>query len=266
MKKLMFTLMLIGAISVAFGQNTADLNGITFGFGAGPGHTFDKVYDYSLTPDANHLLKKQPLSKSAFVISSVLMFKLGKITVDQNTDKLVKREYAQNVKKQNMQQQKVNELEKSIAQNKLIKDSSNTKYLAILNSANTRLYNLKDSVNKASKLSFKDHLSFNVALDLVNISQDVSFNKNIDGGIGVGYLLGPNWQLSLFYDISRVNQLRDYIVSSYQDKPIIGGDGKNLSSLDTKDNSLFYNKTVTGFSFKLIFSIGSKKAPQATAE
>jgi hypothetical protein len=252
MKKLIFTLIFLSLISVVFGQ-TADLNG----------HTFDRVYDYSLTPDAKHLLKIQPLSKSAFVISSVLMFKLGKIAVEQNTNKLVKQEYAQNVKKRNMQQQKVKDLEKDLVQNKMVKDSSNAN---ALNMEHATLTRLNGSVEESSKLSFKDHLSFNVALNLVNISQDVSFNKNIDGGLGIGYLFGPNWQLALFYDISKVSQLRDYIVSSYQGKSIIGGDGKNLSSLDTKDNSLFYNKTVTGFSLKLVFSIGSKKVPQGTAE
>jgi len=136
----------------------------------------------------------------------------------------------------------------------------------ILPSEHKTLTQFKSDVDESSKLSFKDHLSFNVALDLVNISPDVSFNKNIDGGLGIGYLLGPNWQLALFYDISRVSQLRDYIVNTYQDKSIIGGDGKNLNSLDTKDSNLFYNKTVTGFSFKLIFSIGSKKAPQSAGD
>lgn len=252
---------------MAFSQPTADLNGITFGFGAGPGHTFNKVYDYSLTPDAAHLLKIQPLSKTSFVISSVLTFKLGKIAVDQATNKLVKQGYAQNLKKRDKQQQKVDELDEEMVHKKMPKDSNEAKFVnTILPLEHNTLAQFKSDVAESSKVSFKDHLSFNIALDLVNISQDVSFNKNIDGGLGVGYLLGPNWQLGLFYDISRVSQLRDYIVSSYQDKSIIGGDGKPLNSLDAKDNSLFYNKTVTGFSFKLIFSIGSKKAPQTTAE
>ena len=89
MKKLIFSFLFISSFTIVFGQ-TADLNGVTFGFGAGYSHTTDKLFDYSLTTDKGHNLKLQPLSKQAFVISSVVMVKFGKIAVDQNANTFVK--------------------------------------------------------------------------------------------------------------------------------------------------------------------------------
>lgn len=228
MKKLIFTLMFISSITIVFGQ-TADLNGVTFGFGAGYTHTTDKIYDYSLTTDKDHNLKLQPLSKQAFVISSVIMVKLGKIAVDQNTNTFVK-------------QSKTETYNSLIQQNKDGKKSKD----------------IKD----ASGVSFWEHLSINMSLDLVNVAPDVSFNKSVNGGLGMGYFITDNLQAAIFYDVSRVNQLREYIVNAYQDKPIPKGDGTNYSSLDSKDSNLFYNKTVSGWSFKLIFSLANKKEPK----
>lgn len=206
MKKILFTLLLINSISLVFGQ-ADNLNGVTFGFGAGYSGSFDKTYDYTLTTDASHSLKIQPLNKGAFVISSVVMVKLGKIGLDQNTNNFVRQD-------------------------------------------------------GKPEVGFWRHLSVNLALNMINISQDVSFNKNVDGGLGIGYFLSENLQAALFYDVSRVSQLRDYIVTAYQDKPIPNGDGTNYNALDPKDTNLFYNKTISGLSFKLVFSLANKKAPQ----
>ncbi|HTI58575.1 hypothetical protein [Mucilaginibacter sp.] len=205
MKKIILGIVLISIINTAFGQ-TVDLNGVTFGFGAGYSHTFDKTYDYSLTPDANHNLKLQPLSKDGFVISSVIMVKLGKIAVNQDNNSFVK------------------------------------------------------SASKGTKANFWEHMSINLALNLVNVAPDISFNKNIDGGLGLGYFISDNLQVAVFYDVSRVRQLRDYVISTYQDKSIPNGTDGNYNSLDANDNNLFYNKTVSGWSVKLIFSIANKKA------
>lgn len=211
--------MLISLISIAFGQ-TADLNGVTFGFGAGPAYSFDETYDYSLTTDAAHNLKLQPLNKGGFAIATVLMVKLGKVSVDPNNGTLIKQgekdAYAKNQK------------------------------------------------DPDSGAGFSDRLSINLALNLADVSSNVTFNKNINGGLGLGYFITDNLQLALFYDISQVSQLRDYVVTMYQDKPIPNGSGTNYNSLSTTDNNLFYNKTISGLSFKLVFSIGNKKTDQTT--
>jgi len=221
MKKLLSAIALLFLLSgIAFAQTTVDLNGVTFGFGAGPAYSFDRTYDYSLTTDAAHNLKLQPLNKGAFVISSVLMVKLGKVSTDPTNETLVK-------------QAKKSDYE-SLASTKATKE--------------------------AATADFYDRLSINLAIDLANVSSNVSFNKNVSGGIGLGYFITNNLQLAVFYDISQVRQLRDYVVSSYQDKPIPNSDGKNYNALDTSDNNLFYNKTISGLSFKLVFSIANKKS------
>lgn len=236
--------MFLGIIRIAFGQ-TADLNGVTFGFGAGYSHTRDKTYDYSLTTDKDHNLKLQPLSKQAFVISSVIMVKLGKIAVDQNANTFVKQSKTSDYN--SLIQQKY-DLSK---QNDFLTDSSNSDFV--------KSKKLDKSIQDIAGVSFWEHLSINLALDMVNVAPDVSFNKNINGGIGVGYFITANLQVAAFYDVSRISQLRDYIVNSYENKPIPKEDGTNYNALDSKDTNLFYNKTVSGWSFKLIFSLANKK-------
>jgi len=231
MKKLLqiFAFFVFGIAKVGSAQpqtqtTLPDLNGVTFGFGAGYAHSFDKTYDYSLSTDGNHNLILQPLNKQSFVISSVIMFKLGKLSIDPAT-------------------------------NALIKQSKKATYFA-MKKANA----LRETASDIAKPSFLDHLSLNASLDLVNVAPNVSFNKNINGGLGVGYFFNDNCQLALFYDISSISQLRDYIVNIYQNKPIPNGSGTNYTALDPNDNNLFYNRTISGFSVKLIFSLGNQKA------
>lgn len=218
--------MLIGLTTLAFSQ-AANLNGVTFGFGAGYNVSLDKTYDYSLTTDASHNLKIQPLNKGSFVISSVVMIKLSKVAFDSDNNKFVKQS----------QRPTYNKLVKSPDEGDKKKVSKDKSWSNIM-----------------------DHLSINLALDLANITQNVSFNKNISGGLGIGYFFTDYVQAAVFYDISRVSQLRDYVVANYADKPIPNGTTGNYTSLSTSDNNLFYNKTVSGLTFKLIFSLANKKA------
>jgi hypothetical protein len=244
MKKLLVTLIFISLLGRVLAQATTDLNGVTFGFGAGYSYTFNRTYDYSLTTDGNYNLKLQPLSKGAFVISSVVMVKLSKLAFDPTNAKLVKQskkgEYAVAQKNVDSQYQQLLNSNRSI-------DS-------------TTYSHLKNTAKKAAGVSFIDHLSINMALDLVNISPNATFNQSINGGLGLGYFITDNLQAAIFYDVSRVSQLRDYVVNSYQDKPIPNSGTTNYNSLSTTDNNLFYNKTVSGVSFKLIFSLANKKA------
>ncbi|HVX28594.1 MAG TPA: hypothetical protein VHB70_19750 [Parafilimonas sp.] len=58
-----------------------DLNGVTFGFSSGYSLLNHHPNDYSLSPDTNHTLQIQTLSKGSFVISSVVSVKLGKLAL-----------------------------------------------------------------------------------------------------------------------------------------------------------------------------------------
>src|ERR1700756_2098937 len=126
-------LMLIAGAS--FAQPTVDLNGVTFGLGAGPAYSLQRTFDYTLSTDAAHNLELQPLSREAFVISSILMVKLGKISVDPSTNTLV-------------QKSKTSEY-------------SSTKASKVLNST--------------PWTGFTDRLSINLALNLADVSSNVTF-------------------------------------------------------------------------------------------
>jgi hypothetical protein len=109
---------------------------------------------------------------------------------------------------------------------------------------------------------FADHwyepISINVAINLVEAnSQNVSFNKSIDGGIGVGYYLNSFAQVSFFMDIIRARQLRDHVVKDYEGKSIPKGKDR-YTAIDESDNNLFYTKNFVGFSIKAIFTVGNK--------
>ncbi|HZY35524.1 MAG TPA: hypothetical protein VFE53_02685, partial [Mucilaginibacter sp.] len=136
----------------------------------------------------------------------------------------------------------------------LVPQSQKTKYAAAKKA---------NSESGSSYAGFSDRLSINLALNLADVSSNVTFNKSINGGIGLGYFVTDNLQLALFYDVSQLSQLRDYVVNAYQGKPIPNGTGTYYNSISTTDSNLFYNKTVSGLSFKLIFSIGNQKAPAA---
>ena len=218
MKKLILLCIPIFIARYSYSQAT-DLVGVTFGFAAGYSYSLNKTYDYSLTPDANHALKLQPLSQNAFVISAVGTVKLSKIAFDQTNSKFIRQ--------------------------------------SDVETYNSNL--LVGSTTPANDLPFRERFSINFSLDLVNVNSDVSFNKQVSGGIGFGYFLTQNLQVAAFFDVSQIRQMRDYIVSTYQDKPIPNSATTNYNALDTKDNNLFYDKTVNGISVKLIFSFGNKK-------
>lgn len=196
------------------------LNGVTFGFAAGYSILHDDLKEWTLSTDDKYTLQQQMLSRNSFVISSVVTIKLGKLSVDQSTNRLVKQTKTQTPAEQ----------QKQVPQE--------TDYL-------------KD---------FFSRFSINASLDLVNVkSGDVSFNKSINGGLGLGFFLTDNVQLALFYDIQTFRQLRDNVVTTYLGKGIPKGTGI-YNALDPADNSLFYNKTITGTSFKIILSLANKKS------
>jgi hypothetical protein len=188
------------------------LHGVTFGFGAGYSNLFTDLYDYSLTTDAKPSLQRQLLSRSSFVISSVIIVKLARLAVEKKTSRFLKFDR---------------------------------------NGETEELTGLQKFFNK---------LSINAALDLINVkSNDVSFNKSISGGLGVGYFLTENVQLALFYDRQNYRQLRDYITDNYLGKEIPKG-ATTYNALNTSDDALFYNKTISGFSFKVTFSLANRKS------
>ncbi|HEY9001158.1 MAG TPA: hypothetical protein VIM89_07385 [Mucilaginibacter sp.] len=290
MKKVTITFIFICAVTLAFGQDNGstqqgnstsgsgnpssgqtlpNLNGVTFGFGIGYSHTFDKTYDYSLTTDGNHNLQLQPLNKQSFVISSVIMVKLGKIAVDptdntivQQSQKTAYRNFKTNYSYQKLAMDKTtNTLNQQLA---LLPNDK--KIISQLDSVQSQAKNLKNQKSDATGNTFWGRVSIDASLDLANVSSSVTFNKSVNGGLGVGYFITDNLQAALFYDVSRIRQLRDYVVNNYEGKPIPNGSGTNYNALDTSDNNLFYDKTISGLSFKLIFSLANKASTTSSGD
>lgn len=122
-----------------------------------------------------------------------------------------------------------------------------------------RFYNNSNDKTKGDTLPQDDHRRFSILLstDLINIQADkVSYNKRIDGGIGIGYSFSPDLMIGLFYEIKSYRQLREYVVEQYENKPIPNGAGF-YNALDETNNNLYYNKQLEGLSLKLIFNFNT---------
>lgn len=201
------------------GFTQTELRGVTFGIGTGFSRISKTIYEYSLSPDTTNSLKLQPLDKNRFVISSVISIKFGRLGIDK---------------------------EPGTNKSRL----SNFNKLAEKQEVGQKKHDTAKIWNR---------LALNIALNLLEVnSESVSFNKSIDGGLGLGIFLNEFTQLAFFADIIRVRQLRDNIIASYENKPIPNG-RENYNALDVNDNKLFYGKTFSGFSFKVIFSLGNRK-------
>lgn len=124
-------------------------------------------------------------------------------------------------------------------------------------SGDTKLLKQVTAVNPS--VTFIDRLSLLLSIDFIKLnSSNVGFNEKIDGGIGVGYTLASNLQIGLFLEQKTYRQMREYVTDTYINQPIPNGTSF-YSDLDTKNNNLFYNKTLNGLSVKLIFNINTLK-------
>lgn len=203
MKKLFFIILIIG-ISVK-GQETKGSR-LTLGIGIGANHLFKNVYDYSLTTDSNNNLEITKLNRNSIVVSPVIIFRFGEITMKE--------------------------------------ENGGTQFIENTGGGNLLWYSHK-------------RISLLLSTDLLNIQSDkVSYNKQIDGGIGIGYSFSPNLMVGIFYEIKSYRQLREYIVEQYENKPIPNGAGF-YNALDETNNNLYYNKQLEGLSLKLIFNFNS---------
>lgn len=108
--------------------------------------------------------------------------------------------------------------------------------------------------------SVPSRLSFIATVNLAQFgaSQTASFNKKIDGGLGLGIMLNNDFHLGITAEMISVRQLRDYIVNDFKDKPIIIG-SETLNALDISDNRLFVDKYYFGLSVKFIYLLVGKE-------
>lgn len=199
MKTKLFLIKLLVLTLINFSYSQTNLSHVTVGLGIGGNHTFKNVYDYYLTTDGNYNLKRDVLSRSNMVLSSVAVFRFSSLKKDAN--------------------------------NKILR----------------RRDNLIDNWDKINLV---------LSLNLLDTNEgNVSFNKNIDGGIGIGYTLSPNLTISVLYEIQRFRQMRDSVFYQYENNPIPNGNDSFFNALDSQNNDLFHYKSIDGISLKLIFNL-----------
>jgi hypothetical protein len=97
-----------------------------------------------------------------------------------------------------------------------------------------------------------------VSANILDLKSDnVGFNKKLDGGFGIGYAITPDIQLGVFYEVKSYRQLRNFVTENYNNASIPKGNSEVYNALDESDNNLFHDKTFDGISLKLIFNIES---------
>ncbi|TNE79405.1 MAG: hypothetical protein EP332_11200 [Bacteroidetes bacterium] len=108
--------------------------------------------------------------------------------------------------------------------------------------------------------SVPSRLSFIATVNLAQFgsSQATSFNKKIDGGLGLGIRLNNDFHLGITAEMISVRQLRDYIVNDFRDKPIVVNN-ETMNALDITDNRLFVDKYYFGVSVKFIYVLVGKQ-------
>lgn len=96
-------------------------------------------------------------------------------------------------------------------------------------------------------------ISFIATVNLAQFgSAQTSFNKKIDGGLGLGYRLSDDFHIALTAEMISVRQLRDYIADSYKGTTITVNN-EVLNALDTSDNRFFTDKYMFGVSLKFVY-------------
>lgn len=78
------------------------------------------------------------------------------------------------------------------------------------------------------------------------------FNQKLDGGLGLGYMLGERMQFAVTYEMLSFRQPREFI-RSMQNKPLIVS-GHKVTSISEDDNDYFMNKYVPSISIKFIYN------------
>lgn len=208
------------------------LKGVTAGFSIGYNYLFNSPKEYYLSTDGQYNLNIDKRGKSNFVVSTVVSFRLGKPAIQKQT-------------KNGKSHIKIVDLNSV--------DETTSEQIA-----NT----MKAEGNTAEPVKYykqtkKSNWTLNIGLNLVDISSDVTFNKSIDGGIGLGYMINDFAQIALFFDVIKYRQLRNNIVMNYEGKPIPNGSDV-YTALDEKDNNLYTNKAFPGMSFKLILTMNNQ--------
>jgi hypothetical protein len=241
MKKTFFFLPILFLFFASHPQQVTNLKGVTFGLGLGLSHISKTPKQSFLTTDGNYTLQQQNLGRSNITISSVITVKLAALALQPQQNQ-----------------------PGTVSEEVLVSKKRTKAIVAATPPSTLRAYMLPGAPPPAAplvtykKASFFERLTLNASLNLAEINTDnIEFNKSIDGGVGLGCYLNEFLQLVVLYDVISIRQLKDYFIENYLGKPIPSGSDV-YNALDEKDNNLFYNKHFSGFSIKIVFSFGNK--------
>lgn len=103
-----------------------------------------------------------------------------------------------------------------------------------------------------------DRISVNANLNLIEFStaqKELSFNKSIEGGLGISYMVNPNLYFGVNWENFFTRQLQDYLKA--QEGKMLRIDGSYVTSiedLNLENDDLYIDRNLNGISLKLIAS------------
>jgi hypothetical protein len=112
------------------------------------------------------------------------------------------------------------------------------------------VFPFKERTKKWSK-----NIGFTANINIADITMSGNFNsvfnKQIEGGAGLSYLIGENFSITLNYEYIFHRRIRDYLFA-YNGKKISNGSFV-LTHLDEDDNDIFINDNVRAGSLKFVY-------------
>lgn len=103
-----------------------------------------------------------------------------------------------------------------------------------------------------------DRISLNANLNLIEFSNaqtDFAFNRSLEGGLGVSYMLNRNIYIGINWDVFFSRQLTDHLKEFENRQLHINGEViTTFNDEDIENNNLFITRNINGISFKIITS------------
>jgi hypothetical protein len=237
MKKSLLSILIIQISIFSFSQTTnpttpqdqiVQVTNSVFKFGIGLGYRINTgtVNDPFISP-IDSTLQFQKLPGGAFVISATAVFHLG-----------------------STEQPKVLSVQDGKASLTSVKAYQQRK-------GKNKLSELLKDATGDEKPKQESPFSIMISLNVADISSNgASFDKPIDGGVGLGYKIGENIHLGFFVDCASYRQLRGYYVQNYQGIPIMVN-GQKLGALDATSDTYFYSRPVISLALKFVATLGN---------
>lgn len=192
-----------------------NLQAFKLGFAVGPSINFNETSSASLAPFTN-TLQSQKLGKVALKLSTSLVY---------NRIRLYKKSQE-------------SEIDRGLKDN----GSKNKAYWSQL-------------LDAGQKYSYPDKFSYVAALNIAELSSGGSgLNKTVEGGIGVGIRIDPNFHCVALFEFGSARQIRDNFKKG---EAIQIATGQVLIALDETDNKYFYTKPVLGLSLRFVYVFGN---------